>query len=341
MVGAVSALAVIGVACGSDEPAAAPTSTSVPEPTSTPQPAATPTAVATEEPHDHSSHEHGPVDSPGMSVDLNVEADAVSGVNVQIIPTGFTFTPANVNQDHIDGEGHAHIYVNGVKHGRVYTEWNHLGKLEPGEYNIAVTLNANTHADYTSNGLPVIASKTVTVPEPGSHGVHGHSHGTDGIETAVDMSVQISAEADAASGANVFVTVNGFTFAPQNANEEHVDGQGHAHIYVDGEKLGRVYGSAVHLGSLSEGMHEIRVTLNANTHGDYMINGKVVEAVTTVHVTKGGDSKDDGHGHGHDDSHESHDDDHMKHDDHEDMHDDDHMHDDDDHEDAEATSTPA
>ncbi len=309
-IGVMSAFAVIAVACGSDEPAAESTATTTAvQPTSTAvPPTAEPTIEPTTEPHDHSSHAHGPVDSPGMAVDLEVEIDAVSGVNVQIIPTGFYFTPESVNADHVDGEGHAHVYVNGVKLGRVYTEWIHLPGLEPGEHNIAVTLNANTHADYTSNGLPVIATKAVTVPEPDDHHGQGHSGHAAGIETATSMSVQISAEPDSVSGANVFITVDGFEFSPKDVNEDHVDGEGHAHVYVDGEKIGRVYGSAIHLGHLSEGMHEIRVALNANTHEDYLIDGEVVEAVATVHVEKGGDSSDD-HDHGHgDNGHDAHDD---------------------------------
>ncbi len=238
-----------------------------------------------------------------MAVNINVAADAVSGVNVEILPTGFEFTPENVNLDHIDGEGHAHVFVNGVKLGRVYTPWIHIKGLEPGEHNIAVTLNANTHADYMSGGVPVLVSKTVTVPEPGHDNGHGHSGHADGIEALSPISVQVSAEPDAASGANVFITVDGFTFAPENVNSDHVDGEGHAHIYVDGVKLGRLYGTSVHLGDLPKGDHEIRVTLNANTHADYLIDGEVVEAVTTVHVEKGPDAKDDSHDDSHDDGH--------------------------------------
>ncbi len=294
MVVILAAFAIAAIACGSDsEPAA--------EPTATPQPTATtppPTATPTEAPHDHSSHEHGPVESEGISVDLEVTVDEMSGANVRIIPTGFEFAPESVNMDHVDGEGHAHIYVDGVKIGRVYSPWYHLGGLEPGEHEIVVTLNANTHADYTSGGAPVIASQTITIPEPGEGHMHGHSHMDGGTEAPLGMSVDVRAEADAASGANVFITYSGFTVTPENVNGDHVPGEGHMHVYVGGEKIGRVYGDAIHLGKLPEGEHEIRVTLNANDHSDYMIDGKVVEATTTVHVTKGGDSADKQEGSG-------------------------------------------
>ena len=52
--------------------------------------------------------------------------DVMDGYNVQILPVNFTFTPADINRGPIDNEGHAHIYVNDVKIGRVYAPWVHL-----------------------------------------------------------------------------------------------------------------------------------------------------------------------------------------------------------------------
>jgi len=215
-----------------------------------------------------------------MSVMVMAEADPKDGVNVHIMPSGFEFTPENANGDNIDGEGHAHIWVNGEKLGRVYTEWFHLVGLEPGEHEIVVTLNANDHSDYLIDGDAISGSAMVTVAEPSGMS-HGHH---DQIEAESPMNVEIVAEADAVKGANVTINATGFTFAPENVNGEHVDGEGHAHIYVDGVKLSRVYGDSIYLGNLTEGMHEIRVTLNANTHADYTVDGEVVEATVMVHI---------------------------------------------------------
>ena len=59
----------------------------------------------------------------GMGVALNVHPDSVSGFNVQIVPMAFTFAPEKVNTTHVPGEGHAHLYVDGVKLRRVYGPW--------------------------------------------------------------------------------------------------------------------------------------------------------------------------------------------------------------------------
>ena len=87
----------------------------------------------------------------------------------------------------------------------------------------------------------------------------------------------------------------GFTFAPEKVNTTHVPGEGHAHLYVDGVKLRRVYGPWAHVEGLSSGMHEISVTLNANTHEEYAVDGQSITAAATVHVEGSEPSSDADH----------------------------------------------
>ena len=233
-----------------------------------------------------SSHHHdGQVEAgSAVAVAVQAEVDPVSGVNVRIIPEGFTFSPENVNGEHMDGEGHAHIYVDGVKFSRVYTPWLHLDGLEPGRREISVTLNANNHDAYAWNGAAVEAAAHVTVPEP-EEGM-GH-HGPETVEAENPMTVSLKLEPDPLGGANLFVETQGLVFAPQNAGVKHVAGEGHAHVYVNGVKISRLYGHAFQLGKLAEGLNEVRVTLNANTHEDYTWNGEPVEATASIHIEPG------------------------------------------------------
>ena len=93
------------------------------------------------------------VEAPeGMSVSLQVIADSVSGYNLRIATQGFRFAPENAGAAHVPGEGHAHLYVNGVK-TRVYSEWFHLDGLAPGTHEVRVTLNANDHSSYAAGGV--------------------------------------------------------------------------------------------------------------------------------------------------------------------------------------------
>ena len=258
---------------------------------------------------DESEGHHGAEDSDGeghhdatieaasaMSVAVETSADSVSGLNVHIIAEGFTFAPENVNGAHIDGEGHAHIYVDGEKTTRVYTPWHYLGEIEPGEHEIRITLNANSHEEYTYDGNKVEAVTTVKVPEP-----HGHHHGDEPVEAQALMSVSISLEADPLGGANLLIDTTGFAFAPENAGDHHIPGEGHGHVYVNGKEVGRIYREAMQLGGLPPGNHEVRVTLNNNEHSVYTWNGQPVEATATIRLDEAGgghdhDSSSDHHG---------------------------------------------
>lgn len=50
---------------------------------------------------------------------------------------------------------------------------------------------------------------------------------------------------------------------------EHVAGEGHAHLLIDGRKSARLYGTQYDLSSLPAGPHEIEVSLHANDHRPY------------------------------------------------------------------------
>ena len=235
---------------------------------------------------DHDGGHHGPVEAvSALSVEVEATIDPISCVNVHVMPSGFTFAPEKVNLGHVEGEGHAHIYVDGVKVSRVYTPWFHLDGLDPGAHEVEIRLNTNDHSEYTWNGEVVKASTQVTVPEAGDGMAH---HGAATAAAESEMSVSIVVEPDPLGGANLYITdTTGFTFARQNASGENVTGEGHAHVYVNDVKVSRVYGTAFQLGKMAEGMNEVRVTLNANDHSALTWNGEPVQGGTTVHIAEG------------------------------------------------------
>jgi hypothetical protein len=119
----------------------------------------------------------------------------------------------------------------------------------------------------------------------------GHEHA--GVETDAEMGVDVEVTPDAKAGANLHVTATGFRWAPEHASGDHVDGEGHAHVYIDDEKLGRLYGEWMHL-DLDAGDHDIRVTLNSNDHRDYLVDGATVEASARVTVDAAATSMEGG-----------------------------------------------
>lgn len=127
-------------------------------------------APGTPDNHAHDEHEmtHDPIewhdpDNP-PSVSLNVYDDPKSGWNVRVQTENFDFTPENASAEHRPGEGHAHLYVDGVKLTRLYGEWYHMPDLEPGMHEVSVDLNANDHSPFVIDGENIQDAVMITQP---------------------------------------------------------------------------------------------------------------------------------------------------------------------------------
>lgn len=118
--------------------------------------------------HDHAGHSDMDHDmsalveweGPTAYVALALTPDTDNAMNLNIKTVGFNFTPQMVNSDPISGTGHAHIYLNGEKIGRAYSNWFHIESTQSGDV-IRVTLNANNHAPWGANGQPFATEITV------------------------------------------------------------------------------------------------------------------------------------------------------------------------------------
>lgn len=121
----------------------------------------------TEMEHADDGHMHAlyevPVDQKVPRVRLVLHEDTKSGWNVQILTENFEFVPDHVGMDHVMGEGHAHIYVDGVKINRVYGEWYYLGDLSDGTHTIEVRLSTNDHQEYAIDGQAIGDVETLLV----------------------------------------------------------------------------------------------------------------------------------------------------------------------------------
>lgn len=114
--------------------------------------------------HHHHHHEGIEITGPVPTVDLIVHKDPKSGYNLQMNITNFTFAPERASTDHVEGEGHAHVYVDEQKIGRVYSSWYHLDvSLAPGKHSIKVNLNGNDHQPLLQNGEPIEDTEAIIV----------------------------------------------------------------------------------------------------------------------------------------------------------------------------------
>jgi len=103
--------------------------------------------------------------SPAPSITL-VPPDLVDGKGFEVGAAleNFEFVIAPDDAAHVDGQGHAHIYLNGLKLGRLYEDRFNLGALSAGDYTLRVALNTNDHRPYADQDAPVEAVWTFTVP---------------------------------------------------------------------------------------------------------------------------------------------------------------------------------
>ncbi len=87
---------------------------------------------------------------------------------------------------------------------------------------------------------------------------------------------------DPMSGWNIYVEVSNFNFAPEHASQPHRQGQGHAHLYINGNKIGRMYDNWFHIPEFIKDENEIRVTLNSNDHQTFTLGQQAIEKTITI-----------------------------------------------------------
>ena len=111
-------------------------------------------------------HEVQKGEVPTISVDA--KKDPTGGFNVQVITTNFRWTPEKASDKHIEGQGHAHVYLADQKIIRLYNNWFHLNTFQfattPGEQLLRVELVGNDHAPITVNAEQISSELLVDVP---------------------------------------------------------------------------------------------------------------------------------------------------------------------------------
>ena len=252
---------------------------------------------------DHGSSQELAAGVPVPSIAIEVAADAVEGWNLRIRTTDFRIVPENVSTTHVDGEGHMHLYVDGEKLSRIYGEWHHIGALQPGEHEVRVELSSNNHSALAADGSIIDASAVIVATEAGGHVMgHGQTEAREAPQPYPSVSVELVD--DPTGGWSLHAVPSNFRLAPENASGDHVDGEGHMHLYINGNKVARLYEPWSQMPPLTAGAHEIKVDLRTNDHAPLTVNGIPIETTMTLEVSEdeatliSGDEDDGGHGDG-------------------------------------------
>lgn len=115
----------------------------------------------------------------------------------------------------------------------------------------------------------------------------GMNHNHEPMEVPAGQpipTVDLVVHPDSVRGWNLEVKVSNFRFAPEQASRDARPGEGHAHLYVNGEKITRIYGNWYYLSTLKPGQNQLRVSLSTNNHQDLVHQGQAIEDVEMIQV---------------------------------------------------------
>ena len=140
-------------------------------------------------------------------------------------------------------------------------------------------LQGHDHTNPADHNMALAQNSAVDLQHTSSHAVLLELN-----DTASAPSLELEVRADLHSGWNAQLIIQNFAFSPEKTNQKVKAGEGHAHLYINGKKLARVYGKWFHIPNLPKGNHKIRATLNANNHQTLAIDGKPIEATATIRV---------------------------------------------------------
>ena len=107
-------------------------------------------------------------------------------------------------------------------------------------------------------------------------------HVTRDVPAASAPAIELSVTEDPMTGWNIELVTQNFDFTPQGVGGPSAPNTGHAHLYLNQQKIARLYGPYFHIPDLPPGQHEITVTLSSNDHAHYAVDGAQIAASTVI-----------------------------------------------------------
>ncbi|WP_444918956.1 hypothetical protein ACJJIQ_23690 [Microbulbifer sp. ANSA003] len=102
--------------------------------------------------------------------------------------------------------------------------------------------------------------------------------------------IELDISRDKMSGYNLHIDYDRFELeSPRHANDASKQYlEGHAHLYINGKKIQRIYGPDLHLPDklFKSGFNQITVTLNAHDHSTWSRGGKRILATLFIRLDK-------------------------------------------------------
>lgn len=118
--------------------------------------------------------------------------------------------------------------------------------------------------------------------------IHQHS----ALEIPADMptpAIEMQVERDPMDGLNILIKMQNYLMnSPLDEITEAGILQGHAHVFVNGKKVQRLYGNAIHIPAdwLKKGINQIAISLNSHQHENWTKDGKSLVGSVFVDLSK-------------------------------------------------------
>ena len=92
--------------------------------------------------------------------------------------------------------------------------------------------------------------------------------------------MRVHMQADSMDGFNLYLETRDFRFTPERVDTHNIANEGHAHLYLNGEKVARLYSPWHHISSslLRDGINRLEVEFSSNDHSTWGIAGQPIGA---------------------------------------------------------------
>lgn len=136
---------------------------------------------------------------------------------------------------------------------------------------------------FTATGALVLLAAFSAPSVAWAHGTSLHE-----VDAASAPTANVTATWDEEGGLNVSIATQKFTWVAPKDGTSFVEGEGHAHLLIDGKEVGRSYGPELYLSpdtpGLTAGEHVLQVELAGSDHAMYAVNEEEVSAATKFTV---------------------------------------------------------
>ena len=187
-------------------------------------------------------------------------------LDLEVMVHNFTLNGSAIGMDNMPGEGHYHVYLNDDLVGPYSDSMIELSDLPAGMHHLKVELRNNDHSPLIADTDMISDSIWFTISEDRPMIM---------IEDPMDGSIIYD------DTLHLKVMADNFTMNSSAIGGDTVVGEGHYHIYINGDLMGPYTDMMVNLTDLPAGMHELKVELRNNDHS--MIYGNSSQLMDSIY----------------------------------------------------------